>query len=157
MPVNGMRLSVFALGACVLLLPLAVGCSDGGGGEEPPALSTVDSSTEEPYDPNQPPPSPSPGAEETLTIAQSTQGSAVGLRIGVLSTKDGKARLSFVPEADAGDPDAEEYVEGEAGDTFTLETGHTGTIEEVTASDPEAAEVEGAATGSVRVSVTAPE
>ncbi|WP_152529197.1 hypothetical protein [Nocardiopsis chromatogenes] len=154
---DGTRLAVFALSACGVLLPLAAGCSDGGGGEEPPALSTVDSSTEEPYDPNQPPPSPSPGAEETLTIAQGTQGSAVGQRIGVLSIDDGTTRLSFAPEADAGNSDAEEYVEGEAGDTFTLETGHTGTIEEVTVSAPESPEEEGAATGAVRVSVTAPE
>lgn len=151
------RIAVFALGTCGLLLPPVVGCSDDGGREEPPALSTVDSSTEEPYDPDQPPPSPSPGTEQTLTIAQGTQGSAVGLRIGVLSIDDGTARLSFVPEAAAGNSDAEEYVEGEAGDTFTLETGHTGTIEEVTASAPDASDVEGAAAGTVRVSVTAPE
>lgn len=150
---------LFLIGVSAMIVSAASAC--GGEGDEgpPPALETVSPDTETPWNPKSPAPEPEAGAEETLTIAQSTQGSAVGLRLGVLSTKGGKARISVVVESGPA-KDSEEYVEGEAGTSTTLDSGHTVAINEVTPADPDAEDEgnqgTGAGTGSVTVTLTAP-
>ncbi|GAA2001817.1 hypothetical protein GCM10009799_31280 [Nocardiopsis rhodophaea] len=138
------------LGVGLLLLVLVTGCG---------------SSDEEPVQPVRPYTSPSTrtvnptptyrsGEEQTLTIAQSTQGRMLGLHIGVQDVGGGEASLSII---EASDPEGKgEGVTGSAGDSFSLDSGYTVTIDAVTeAESPE--DVAGGESGKVTLTVRAPD
>ncbi len=94
------------------------------------------------------------GEEATLTIAQSTVGTMLGLRIGVQSVGGGEASLSVI---EAAREDGEgEGVTGSEGESFELDNGYTVIIDEVTEVGTPS-DVEGGETGSVTLTVKAPE
>ncbi|MBB4930161.1 hypothetical protein F4561_000981 [Lipingzhangella halophila] len=143
-------------GILAVLVAVTTGCdggSDEGGSaaEETPALRTLD--------PDRPTADPSrsaePGAEETRSIRQSTQGRVFELNIGVASTSDDEASLSISYDSDP-DDEKTEGVEGAAGDSFELDSGYTITIDEID-HERDTAEQAGQGTGTVTVTVTAPE
>ncbi|MBB4930063.1 hypothetical protein F4561_000883 [Lipingzhangella halophila] len=138
---------------CAVLLAPTAAC--GGQGDEPdgpPAMESVD--TDRPtYDP-----SPEPDSMgETAIIGQTQQATVNGLRIGVVSTRDGEADVS-IGSGPGIDEDNPEKVSGEADDSVTLDNGYTITFEEIENSDPDAGgDDEAGGTGSVRLTVTPPE
>ena len=141
-------LSTLAVGAVLLGSATACG-SDNNDPVEPARPYTTPSSRTV-----NPTPTFASGEEETLTIAQSTQGTVLGLRIGVQSVGDGEASLS-VTEA-AGEGEEGEGVTGSEGDSFELDNGYTVAIDEVTEVET-SSDVEGGESGSVTLTVKAPE
>ncbi len=152
MPNHHSRTTTWVIGLCCLLVALATGC----GQDDPRPEETPSWQTNTPEEPEAES-SPSPGEETTLTIRQSTQGRAFGLEIGVSSTSDegDAAEASLAIHHDTDQDDQSESVEGPAGESATLDSGHTVTIDEVEHTG--AAEAPGEGSGAVTVTVTAPE